>query len=187
MTAPAPPGLPAMDTRNLADLYDLPALDWAPVSERLAAGLTQAPGTGGPDRHTCWLTTLDPDGTPHTTGVGANWLDGAWWFQSSRRARKARNAERDPRCTLAVATAEYDVSVTGRATLVTDPTTVTRLARVWADGGWPCRVDESGTALTAEYSAPSAGPPPWHVFRVEPVSAIVLGILGEGGATRFRF
>jgi hypothetical protein len=176
-----------METRNLAELYDLPTLAWEPVAARLAAGIPQAPGDGGPDRHTCWLTTLGADGTPHTTAVGANWVDGAWWFQSSRRAVKARNVERDPRCTIAVATAEYDVSVVGRAALVTDPATVARMAQVWVDGGWPCRVEESGTALTAEFSAPSAGPPPWHVYRVEPVSAVAVATTGEGGATRFAF
>ena len=54
-----------MDTRNLGDLYGLPALDWAAVVARLDGGISQAPGTGGPDHHTCWLTTLDVDGGPH--------------------------------------------------------------------------------------------------------------------------
>jgi hypothetical protein len=40
-----------MDAKNLATLYDLPTLDWAPISARLDQGLTQAPGTGGPNRH----------------------------------------------------------------------------------------------------------------------------------------
>ena len=59
-----------MDARNLADLYDLPLVDWAPIEAALDAGLTQAPGTGGPDHHTFWLATVDPDGRPHVTGIG---------------------------------------------------------------------------------------------------------------------
>ena len=31
------------------------------------------------------------------------------------------------------------------------------------DGGWPAEVD--GDAVIAPFSAPSAGPPPWHVYR----------------------
>lgn len=179
---------PVMETKNLAALYDLPALDWSAVTERLdRGGLTQAPGTGGPDRHTCWLTTLDADGAPHTTGVGAEWLDGSWWFETGRRTRKGSNVERDPRCSLAVALQEFDLVVSGTAAVVMDPGTVARLAETWAAGGWPCRVDESGTALTAEFSAPSAGKPPWHVYRITPVSAVVLATTGEGGATRFDF
>jgi hypothetical protein len=75
-------GLHTMDATNLADLYDLPVLDWAPIEARLAEGLTQAPETGGPNRHTCWLATINPDGSPHVTGVGAVWLDGAFWFET---------------------------------------------------------------------------------------------------------
>ena len=52
-----------MDARNLADLYDSPLLEWSRIEARLAQGLTQAPGTGGPDRHTCWLATINPAAT----------------------------------------------------------------------------------------------------------------------------
>jgi hypothetical protein len=175
-----------MRTRNLADLYDLPLVDWSSIEARLDRGFTQAPDTGGPNRHTCWLTTLDADGGPHTTGVGAVWLDGSWWFETGRGTRKGRNVERDPRCSLAVALHEFDLVVRGTASVVTDPATVARLAETWAVD-WPCRVDESGIALTADYSAPSAGRPPWHVYRITSVSAVVLSVVGPGGATRFDF
>jgi hypothetical protein len=177
-----------MRTRNLAELYDLPPIEWTSVTARLdAADLTMAPGTGGPGRHSCWLTTLDADGAPHTTGLGAEWVDGTWWFETGKESRKGRNLARDPRCTLAIALQEFDLVVEGHAALVSDPETVARLAEVWAVGGWPCRVDESGTALTAEFSAPSAGKPPWHVYRITAVSAVVLSTLEPGGATRFDF
>ncbi len=176
-----------MRTRNLAELYDLPALEWSSISERLGRDITQAPGSGGPDRHTCWLTTLDADGAPHTTGVGAQWLEDTWWFETGRDSRKGRNLERDPRCSLAIAVHEFDLVVSGTAAVVTEPATVARLAEVWAEGGWPCRVDDSGTALTADFSAPSAGKPPWHVYRITPVSAVALSTVEPGGATRFDF
>jgi hypothetical protein len=41
-------------------------------------------------------------------------------------------------------------------------------------------------ALTAEYSAPSAGPPPWHVYRLTPRTATAVGTVDPGGATRWR-
>ena len=175
-----------METHNLATLYDLPALDWESVTARLDRGITQAPGTGGPRRHSCWLTTLAPDGAPHTTGIGAAWLDGTWWFETGRTTRKGRNLARDPRCTLAVAVEEFDLAVDGTAALVTDPATVARLAEHWAED-WPCRVDESGTALTAEFSAPSAGRPPWHVYRITVRSATALATVEPGGATRWTW
>ena len=175
-----------MRSRNLAALYDLPTLDWQLVVDRLGAGLTQAPGTGGPDRHTCWLATLDPDGRPHLTGIGAMWHQGTFWFETGKSTRKGRNLARDPRCTLSVAVHEFDLTVDGEAHLVTDPAVVADLARLWAEE-WPCEVDESGIALTAPFSAPSAGPPPWHVYRIEPASATALQTIEPGGATRWTF
>lgn len=176
-----------MDTKNLADLYDLPPLDWSAVTTRLDQGLTQAPGASGPGRHTCWLVTLDPDGSPHTTGIGALWVDGAFWFETGEHTRKGRNLARDPRCSLSVATHEFDLTVNGTAAAVRDPETVAKLAATWSDGGWPAEVDESGTALTAEFSAPSAGSPPWLVYRITARSATALATVEPGGATRWTF
>ena len=108
-----------MEARNLADLYDLPIVDWARIRDRLDQGIDQAPGTApgreGPDRHTCWLATINPDGSPHVTGVGALWVDGEFWFETGERSRKGRNLARDPRCTLSVATHDFDLVVEGNA------------------------------------------------------------------------
>ena len=176
-----------MEATNLADLYHSPLLDWAPIQARLAAGLSQAPGTGGPDRHTCWLATINPDGSPHVTGIGALWADGCWWFETGRDTRKGKNLARDSRCTLSVAAREFDLVVEGEATLLTDAATVAGLAARWAAEGWPARADDTGAALTAGYSAPSAGPPPWHVYRLTPRTATAVGTVDPGGATRWRF
>jgi hypothetical protein len=177
-----------MKTKNLADLYSLPPIEWSDVTARLDRdGISQAPGSGGPDRHTCWLTTLDADGAPHTTGVGAQWQDGGWWFETGAATRKGRNLARDARCSLALALHEFDLVVQGAAAMVTDRATVARMAEIWAAGGWPCRVDDSGTALTAEFSAPSAGKPPWRIYRIEPTSVVALATVEPGGATRFDF
>jgi PPOX class probable F420-dependent enzyme len=176
-----------MESRNLADLYELPAMDWAAVAARLDKGVPQAPGDGGPNRHTCWLATINPDGSPHVNGVGAIWADGAFWFETGRETRKGRNLARDPRCTMSVATNEFDLVVEGEAKVVTDPPTVALMAVLWADQGWPCKVDASGRALTAEYSAPSAGRPPWHVYRMSVRRASAVATIEPGGATRWEF
>jgi PPOX class probable F420-dependent enzyme len=176
-----------MEATNLAGLYQTPLLDWARIETRLGAGVSQAPGAGGPDRHTCWLTTINPDGSPHVTGIGALWADGHFWFETGKGTRKGRNLARDPRCALSVATQEFDLVMEGEATLVTDAATVAGLAARWAGAGWPARVDDTGLALTAEYGAPSAGPPPWHVYRLTPRTAMAVGTVDPGGATRWRF
>jgi len=176
-----------MKTRNLATLYDLPAMDWEPVRRVMDSGVAQAPDTGGPNRHSSWLTTVDPDGAPHTAGVGALWVDDAYWFQTGPGTRKARNLAHDPRCSIAVATQDFDLVVEGSATPVTDPETVAAMAARWAEGGWPARPDETGRAITAEFSAPSAGPPPWTVYRLTPVTATAVSTVDPGGATRWTF
>lgn len=176
-----------MEATNLAELYHAPLLEWQRIENRLAVGLSQAPGTGGPGRHTCWLTTINPDGSPHVTGVGAVWANGHFWFETGKRTRKATNLARDPRCALSVAAEEFDLVVEGEAAMVSDAATVADMAARWAAAGWPCRVDESGTALTADFSAPSAGPPPWHVYRITARTATALGTVDPGGATRWRF
>lgn len=94
---------------------------------------------------------------------------------------------RDPRCAIAVSVRDADVVVEGHAERVTDPAVVARVARAWADGGWPAEPDPSGSGITAPFNAPSQGPPPWHVYRVAPRSATVVMGAEPGGLTRFRF
>jgi len=73
----------------------------------------------------------------------------------------------------------------GEATRVTDGPTLERLAALYREVGWPAEV--AGDAFTAPYSAPSAGPPPWYLYRF--VSQTAFGVAGEepNGATRWRF
>jgi len=176
-----------MEATNLADLYGLPNVEWERVRARLNEGMTQAPDTGGPNRHTCWLATINADGSPHLNGIGSLWLDDSFWFETGATTRKGRNLARDPRCTLSVATHDFDLVAEGEAHMVTDRATVAMIAERYAAEGWPARVDESGTALTAEFSAPSAGKPPWHVYQLQPKSATALCTVEPGGATRWRF
>ena len=176
-----------MEATNLADLYNSPLIGWDRVERTLDQGFTQAPDSGGPNRHTCWLATINPDGSPHVTGIGALWVDGDFWFETGEATRKGKNLARDPRCTLSVALHDYDVAVEGDALKVTDPATVAAMAQRWRAEGWPAEVDDTGIALTAEFSAPSAGPPPWAVYRLSPRSATALLTVDPGGATRWHF
>ena len=178
---------PPVEARNLADLYALPLLDWNNIADRLTLGVTQAPGTGGPDRHTCWLATINQDGSPHLTGVGALWVDDAFWFETGEQTRKGRNLARDPRCTLSVATDEFDLVVEGTAEQIKDPATVVQMAERWSAQGWPARVDDTSVALTADFSAPSAGPPPWVIYRLVPDRTTAIETIEPGGATQWRF
>lgn len=52
---------------------------------------------------------------------------------------------------------------------VTDGGTLERLAARYAREGWPATVQDG--AFTHEYSAPSAGLPPWDLYAVAPKDA----------------
>jgi hypothetical protein len=174
-----------MEISNLGKADGLPPVDWAAVAEKLAAG--SAPAPDAMNSRTTWLSTVNEDGSPHVTAVGALWLDGAFWFQTGAGTRKGRNVARDPRCSIAVSIRDADVVIEGEAARVTEPGAVARIAKAWADGGWPAEPDDSGSGITAPFNAPSQGPPPWNVYRVEPRSAIVALSAEPGGLTRFRF
>ena len=174
-----------MEIINLGGAEGLPPVDWAATVERLNAGTAPAPDAR--NARTTWLTTLNEDGSPHVTAVGAVWLEGTFWFQTGSRTHKARNVARDPRCTLAVSIRDADVVVAGDAARVSDPDAVARVARAWADNGWPVEPDPTGAGITAPFNAPTLGPPPWFVYRIEPRSATVVLGVEPGGLTRFRF
>jgi hypothetical protein len=78
-----------------------------------------------------------------------------------------------------------DVVLEGDAQRVTDAPTLTAVAAVFRDGGWPAEVD--GDALTAPYSAQSAGPAPWYLYRVTVRTAFGVGLRPPHGASRWRF
>jgi len=170
---------------NLGAADGLPPVNWDTVVQKLYAG--SAPAPDAPNSRTTWLVTVNEDGSPHVTAVGALWLDGAFWFQTGAATRKGRNVTRDPRCSIAVSILDADVVIEGEAARVTEASEVARIAKAWADGGWPVEPDESGSGITAPFNAPSLGPPPWGVYRIEPRSAIVTLAKDPGGLTRFRF
>jgi Pyridoxamine 5'-phosphate oxidase len=168
--------------KNL-DGYGTPPIDWERVRDVLTSDITQGPDAGGPNRHTTWLTTINPDGSPHVTPVGAIQLDGVWYFTSGPGTRKSRNLAADPRCVVSVATQPFDLVLEGSAGRVTDADELRSVADEYNRGGWPAQ--PAGDALTAEYSAPSAGPAPWHVYKVTPATVFAFGTAEPYGATRF--
>jgi hypothetical protein len=174
-----------MEIVNLGAGDGLPPVEWAVVAAKLEAG--SAPAPDAHNARTTWLATINADGSPHVTAVGALWLDGTFWFQTSDATRKGRNVARDPRCSIVVSAPDADIVIEGDAVRVTEPGALAQAARAWADQGWPAEVDPSGTGITAPFNAPALGPPPWNVYRVGLRSAVVTLSAEPGGLTRFRF
>jgi hypothetical protein len=107
------------------------------------------------------------------------------YFKSSPMDRKARNVAANPACTISARLEGLDIVLEGDASRVTDSATLEAVVEVFRKGGWPAEVE--GDAITAPYTAPSAGPPPWHVYRVAFHTATALAGVEPYGATRWRF
>jgi hypothetical protein len=161
-------------TKNL-DIYGSAPIPWSRALKLLE----------GDSGKTFWLATTNPDGRPHVAAVGALWVDGTIFFTSGTRTRKGRNLAANAACVLSVTLAGMDLVVEGSAIRITDRPTLVRLAERYAAQGWPASV--SGTALTAEYSAPSAGRPPWNLYAVTPARAFGVATAEPWGATRWQF
>ena len=168
-----------VEVTNL-DRYGSPAIPWSTARDLLVAGTPHADIP-------FFLGTTRPDGRPHAAGIGALWLDGDLYFTSGHGARKARNLAANPACTISARLEGIDLILEGTAVQVTDQPTLEAAAERFRAGGWPAEV--AGDALTAPYSAPSAGPPPWYLYRFTFHTAFGVGMTGAGtaGATRWRF
>jgi hypothetical protein len=68
---------------------------------------------------------------------------------------------------------------------VTARETLEQVAEKYRGGGWP--VEVNADAFTAPFSAPSAGPPPWHLYRLTFDKVIGVATAEPNGATRWRF
>jgi hypothetical protein len=172
--------------KNLAG-YGLSPIAWERALERLEEEWKQqAPPEMGGDSspHTHWLATTRPDGRPHGMPIGVTWLDGRFYFSSGPGTRKAKNLAQNPHCVLTLAGQGLDLVLEGEAIKVKDDAKLQRLAEVFASAGWAPEVRDG--AFYHEYSAPSAGPPPWEVYEFTPKTVFGLATAEPYGATRWR-
>src|SRR6266481_1832334 len=79
-----------MKTTNLGEADGLHTIEWSQVETQLV-DLLMHDDPRSPNRSTFWLTTLNADGSPHVTSVGALWHAGSCWSQTGERTRKAKN------------------------------------------------------------------------------------------------
>ena len=86
--------------------------------------------------HNYWITTVRPDGSPHTMIVWGLWLDGAFYFSTGQQSRKAKNLARNPRCIVCTENASEAVVVEGEARCVQDPHELKFFARYATKYDW---------------------------------------------------
>jgi hypothetical protein len=167
-----------IETTSLDTMAGSPAIPWSRPRDLLVGG---ALGRGT----AVFLGTVRPDGRPHSAGVGAAWYEGDVYFQCGPATRKARNVAANPACTISGNLPGIDLVFEGEARRVADAQTLEAIAAIFRESGWPVQVD--GDAFTAPFSAPSAGPPPWHLYRIALHTVIGVATAEPWGATRWRF
>ncbi len=65
--------------------------------------------------HNYWITTVKPDGSPHSMVIWGLWLDGAFIFSTGNESRKARNLAGNSKCIVGTEHAHEAVIVEGVA------------------------------------------------------------------------
>jgi hypothetical protein len=65
--------------------------------------------------HNYWITTVKPDGAPHTMVVWGLWQDGRFLFSTGSKSRKARNLAQNANCVVCTEHAQEAVIVEGIA------------------------------------------------------------------------
>ncbi|MFL5682098.1 MAG: pyridoxamine 5'-phosphate oxidase family protein [Chloroflexota bacterium] len=166
-----------VETKNL-DIYGDAVLPWSRPRDVLHAI--------DPKAHITWfLGTAGADGRPHAAGVGALWVDGDLYFTSGDGTKKSKDLKANPFASIGVSLEGMDLVFEGTVERVTDGPTLDAVVKAYNDSGWPATVE--GDAFTAPFSAPSAGPPPWALYRLAFDRVIAVASAEPYGATSWRF
>jgi nitroimidazol reductase NimA-like FMN-containing flavoprotein (pyridoxamine 5'-phosphate oxidase superfamily) len=163
---------PARETSMASDASTTP---WDVARERLANP------EGG---RTNWLATVRADGRPHLMPVIAFWIDGAFHFVAGAGTQKGRNLAADSHCvigTQSLTLPSLDVIAEGRAEPLTDEAEVRRIAEEFKSRNWP--LEARGDTVEGP-NAPTAGPPPYRIYRMVPTKAF--GLPGTHGMEQFK-
>jgi Pyridoxamine 5'-phosphate oxidase len=92
--------------------------------------------------HNYWITTVKPDGSPHTMVVWGLWQDGRFLFSTGSKSRKARNLAQNYNCVVCTEHAHEAVVVEGVVEVADVPTR----RRLLANYGKKYKWDMSGMA-----------------------------------------
>ena len=136
-----------------------------------------------------WLATAGRDGRPQVRPVLAIWLAGQIYSTTSPAARKGRDLQERPECSLAARAPAIDIVIEGTASWVDDRGLLERIAAAYdSKYGWPVTVTPENM-FDAPYGAPTAGPPPYRAYQINPVAVYGFGTGDDLGvrSTRLRF
>ncbi len=95
-----------------------------------------------------WLSTVRPDGRPHVTPLLGIWLEGALYFCTGPKERKAKNLSANCRCVLTTGQSTLDgldLVIEGTAEGVSDHAELGRIANTYETKYGPHFVAPNGT------------------------------------------
>lgn len=131
-----------------------------------------------------WISTVRRDGRPHVTPLVAVWDQGSLYFTSGPDEQKSVNLKDNDAVAVTTGSDDWDrgadVVVEGRATRVTNPEVLQRLARKWEekwDGRWQFEAGDEAFEYPGGKSL---------VYEVTPVRILVFG-RGTFSHTRHLF
>jgi pyridoxamine 5'-phosphate oxidase-like protein len=159
-----PAALPKASRPKMPSVYGIPAgmegsVPWEWACERLVYS------------HNYLLTTVRPDGRPHTMVVWCVWVDNAYYFSTGSATRKAKNLAANSQCIVCNENVEEAVIVEGEA----HPVEVAAVP----GAAFELYLKKYGWKLD-----PKMGP----IFKVVPRKVIAMPEkLFPKGATRWRF
>src|SRR5437868_1172830 len=90
----------------------------------------------------------------------AVWVHGKVYSTTSPGARKGRNLQARPECSMAARAPALDIVVEGATSWIEDRDLLEQIASAYdSNYGWPVTITEENM-FDAPYGAPTAGPPP---------------------------
>lgn len=116
--------------------------------------------------------------------------DGHLVTASAASAAKTADLRSGRPTSLATSAGGFDVVWTGSPHAVTGTAELAAVAAAYRRSyGWNVDIDREHDALTAPYAAPTAGPPPYVVFRIVPDAVHAFTTDGDhaGRPTRWEF
>ncbi|HEY7523588.1 MAG TPA: pyridoxamine 5'-phosphate oxidase family protein [Candidatus Limnocylindrales bacterium] len=153
---------------------DAVATPWETARERFA----------NPENpRTTWLATVRPGSRPHLMPIIAFWFDDAFHFIAGAGTRKGRNLAADGRCVIGISSTtlpSLDLIAEGDAEPLADEDSVRRIAERFTSNNWP--LEARGNQVFGPH-APTAGPPPYRIYRMIPTK--VFGLPGMLGMEQF--
>ena len=106
------------------------ALPWSWAQERLDGSRNY------------WVCTTKPDGRPHAMAVWGAMVGHDFYFSTADTSVKARNLDRDDRCTICTERADEAVILEGRAERASDRASLERFAKSYqAKYNYPLNLD----------------------------------------------